>query len=76
MKSDKDKNKERRLILKALSLITQLGLIMACCIVIGLFAGKFLDGLLGTSPLFMIIFIFIGSGSAIKVMYDIVKDWK
>lgn len=73
-KNDKDKNK--RLILKAFSLLTQLGLTMACCVLIGLFAGKFLDGLFGTAPLFMLIFTFLGFAAALKVMYDIIKDWK
>ena len=71
-----DKNNDKRLILKAFSLLTQLGLTMACCVLIGLFTGKFLDGLLGTAPVLMIIFVFLGSAAALKVMYDIVKDWK
>ena len=82
MKNDKDnrkqeqKQKENRQILRALGLFSQLGLSMACCVLIGILAGKFLDNLCGTSPLLMIIFTFIGAAAAFKVMFDIVKDWK
>ena len=74
MKNDKDN--EKRLILKAFSLLTQLGLSMACCVLIGLFVGKFLDDWLGTEPVLMLIFVFLGAAAAIKLIYDIVKDWK
>ena len=76
-KGDKDgKDKEKRQIMRALGLFSQLGLGMACCIVIGLFFGRFIDGLLGTTPLFLIIFTLLGAAASIKFMYDIVKDWK
>ena len=74
---DKDnKDKEKRLILKAFALLTQLGLSMACCVAIGLFAGKFLDDRLGTAPVLMLVFVFLGAAAAIKLIYDIIKDWK
>jgi len=69
-------NGEKRRILKAFGLVTQLGLSMACCVVIGFIFGRFLDRLTGASPLFMVVFAFVGSAAAIKVMYDIAKDWK
>lgn len=71
-----NKKNDKRLIIKAFGLLTQLGLTMACCVLIGLMAGKFLDGWLGTTPVLIIIFTFIGLAAALKVMYDIVKDWK
>ena len=70
------KNDEKRQIIKAFALLTQLGLTMAVCVLIGFGIGRFLDVLLGTSPVLMVIFVFIGAGAAIKAMYDIVKDWK
>ena len=70
------KNTERRMIMRALGLLSQLGINMASCVLIGLVIGRFLDALFKTAPLFMIIFLFIGAGAAMKVMYDISKDWK
>ena len=77
--NEKKKIKNRddhRFIMKALSLFTQLGITMASCVIIGLLMGKFIDWLLGTSPWFLIIFVFIGAGAAIKVLYNIGEDWK
>ena len=72
----KQKRDDTRQIMKAFGLLTQLGLSMVSCILIGLFAGLFLDRLFGASPVFVIIFIVTGSVAAIKVLYDISKDWK
>jgi len=76
MQKQKDKNKDRRQIMRAFGLFTQLGLSMAFCVLFGFLLGRFLDGLTGLSPVLTVIFSFIGSGAALKVMYDIVKDWE
>jgi len=73
---NKNKKSVNHEIMRAMGLFMQLGFTMAFCILIGFFAGRFLDGLFGTFPVLMIVFSFIGSGAAIKVMYDIVKDWE
>ena len=70
------KKKDNRMVLKAFSLVTQLGLQMACCVIAGFFFGRFLDNRLGTAPWLMLAFVCIGAGSAIKIIYDIAKDWK
>lgn len=72
----KRRESDNRQIMKAFGMVTQLGLTMAACIIIGLFVGIFLDNWLKTSPLFLIIFVFVGAAAAIKVLYDISKDWK
>ena len=75
-KIQKDKAKDRRQIMRAFGLFTQLGLSMVFCILFGFILGRFLDGLIGIFPVLTVIFSFIGSGAALKVMYDIVKDWE
>jgi len=70
------KEDDNKQVMKALALFTQLGLSMAACIIGGLLLGRFLDGLLGTSPLLLIIFILVGAVAAIKILYDLSKDWK
>ncbi|MCL2096425.1 MAG: AtpZ/AtpI family protein [Oscillospiraceae bacterium] len=72
---DKDKNKERRHTLRAFGLFMQLGINMAACVLVGFAAGRFLDGLTGIFPALTLIFSFLGLGAALKLMYDIVKDW-
>lgn len=63
-------------IMKAISLFMQLGFTMVVCMLLGLYAGRFLDERLGTAPWLMIVFLLLGGGAAIKVMYDLSKDWK
>ena len=72
----KKKKNDRHQIAKAFALVTQLGLQMACCVVIGVLLGVFLDRLLGTMPIFIIIFSILGTGASIKIIFDISKDWK
>jgi F0F1-type ATP synthase assembly protein I len=43
---------------------------MAFCVLIGIFAGSFLDKLLGTSPWLLFLFAAFGAGAAIKVLVD------
>ena len=72
-KSKNDKYK----IARAMAMVTQLGLQMAFCIIAGVMLGIFIDRLLGTAPLFIIIFSLMGSVAAIKIIYDIKrKEWK
>jgi F0F1-type ATP synthase assembly protein I len=47
-------------IFETLGLLAQVGLMMAAAIILGLFAGRFLDAKLGTSPIFTLVFILLG----------------
>lgn len=70
------KNKDRREILQAFSMLTQLGLSMAACIFIGVLAGKYLDQFFGISPVALIIGAAIGAAASFKVLYDAaIKRW-
>jgi len=64
---------ERRRILRAMSLLTQLAFGTIACIGLSIFFGLFLDNRLGTSPVFVLIFVFIGIIAAFKYMYDTAK---
>ena len=62
--------------LSALSLLTQLGLSMSVCIILGVLAGKYLDRWLGTSPWLLLVGSLVGAAASFKVLYDIViKEW-
>ncbi|MBS5788367.1 MAG: AtpZ/AtpI family protein [Clostridioides difficile] len=61
--------KKRREILRALSLITQLGLTIVVCIVGCTLVGRFLDAKFDTSPILTIIFLILGVGGAFSSSY-------
>jgi len=64
---------ERRRIFRAASLLTQLAVGTIICIALSVFVGLFLDNQFGTSPIFILIFVFIGIIAAFKFMYDTAK---
>lgn len=67
------KNKD---LVKALGLLSQVGITMAVCVLVGVFLGRFLDGLLGTSPWLLLLFSFLGVGAAFKSLFDLVAKPK
>ena len=73
---NKKKAAERSGILHALGLFTQLGLSMSLCVIGGVLAGRLLDRWLGTEPWLVVLFAFLGAGAAMKIMFDIAKNWK
>lgn len=67
--------KERKNILKAMGLMSQIGLTVVACVVVGIFLGRFLDDRLGTTPWLLIIFSLLGCISAFKAMIDLAKKF-
>ena len=55
--------------MKWMTLMSQVGITMVANSMVGLFIGKYLDQWLHTSPLFLLLFIFIGFFSGIKSVY-------
>ena len=55
--------------MKWMTLMSQVGITMGANSMVGLFIGKYLDQWLHTSPLFLLLFIFIGFFSGIKSVY-------
>lgn len=60
---------------RALALMFDLGLRLAVPIVIGVAAGAFLDGSLGTAPWLLLIGILAGVGIAFYAMYDVARSF-
>jgi len=69
IKGEKNNKNSKSELVVALSLVTHLGVIMFITIGISLAIGYFLDIWLHTTPIFIIIFIFIGLGASIRNMY-------
>jgi len=69
----KNDNKQLREILRALSYLSQIGITIAVCVLIGVLFGRFLDNLLGTSPWLLLVFSLLGAAAAFKTLFDIAK---
>ena len=49
--------------------LSTMGIAMVLCIVLGLFAGFYLDGKFGTEPILTLAFIFAGILAGFRIMY-------
>ena len=58
---------------RGLSLLSQIGISIVTCILIGIFLGRFLDQFFGTSPWLLLIFSLLGTGAAFRYIYDLFK---
>jgi len=58
---------------KALAFLSQIGITIAACIVVGVFLGIFLDRFFGTSPVLTIICSLLGLVAAFKSIFDLAK---
>jgi ATP synthase protein I len=71
------KNKEKNDIAKALSMLSQIGILMVVTIFMCFFIGLFIDNKFDTSPIFMIVGIVVGVLTALRNMYVVVmRTWK
>jgi ATP synthase protein I len=69
----KNDKQQRREIMRALSLLSHIGITIAVCILIGVLLGRFLDSVLGTSPWLLLVFSLLGTAAAFKSLLDIAK---
>lgn len=67
----RDKKKERREIIRALSMLTQIGLAMMTCMAVSFGIGYYLDRLLGTKC-WVMIFLLIGILASIRSLFILV----
>ena len=58
---------------RSLSLLSQIGVTIIACVVIGVFLGRFLDGLFNTSPWLLLIFTLLGAAAAFKSILELSK---
>ena len=73
MPNNEDKKHNREL-LRGLYMISQIGFTIAACVVVGVLLGRFLDSVLNTTPLLLIIFSLLGAGAGFKAIYELVKS--
>ena len=68
-KTKEENQKEKREMINAISLITQLGIVMIVSIFVGVFIGIYLDKWLNTTYIFTLIFSLFGIFAAFRNMY-------
>ncbi len=73
-KHNKDKQPKNSETLRALAQFSQIGVTMAASVLVGVLLGKYLDGLLGTTPWLLLISSLLGAGAAIKVLFNISQN--
>ena len=66
------KNKKLPGALQYLPLVSQLGITFAANIFVAVLIGHYLDRWIGTSPLFILLFCFLGFFSGLKSMYTLI----
>ena len=69
MSKNEDKKYNREL-LRSLYMISQIGLTIAACVIIGVLLGRFLDNTFGTSPVLLIIFSLLGAGAGFRSIFQ------
>lgn len=69
------KNKQKKEILQALALISQIGINMTVTILGCLIFGNFLDNKLNTSPWLLFLFIILGVLAAFRNLYHMTKKF-
>ena len=70
--SDNGKQQHNDL-LKGLSFFSRIGFSMAFCVLLGVFAGQFLDRRFDTSPWLLLVFSLVGVAASFKVLFDCAK---
>lgn len=72
-KYSKVSKQDRKNLVRAVGIASQIGLSMATCVLVGVLLGVFLDDRLGTSPWLVLVFTFLGCLAAFKTLFDIAK---
>jgi F0F1-type ATP synthase assembly protein I len=59
-------NREKRELFKSIGLVSSAGISVVLAIAIGVFTGRWLDSVFGTTPWFFFIFMFIGIAAGFR----------
>ena len=62
--------------MRALMLASEVGVTLPVCILIGVFLGRYLDGLLHTSPWMLFLCSLLGMAAAFKMIFTLAKKFR
>ena len=68
-----NKKKRRGDTMRALAYFSQIGITLFACVLIGVFLGRFLDRILGTSPWLLLVFSLLGVVAAFREIFRLLK---
>ena len=74
-KYSKINKRDRKNILRAVGVMSQIAFTVVACVLVGVLIGLFLDERLGTSPWLLLVFSLLGCLSAFKGMIDVAKKF-
>ena len=69
----KNDRKHRGEFFRSISMISQIGLMIVACVLVGVLIGWFLDNRLGTGPWLLLVFSLAGMAAAFKAIFDFVN---
>jgi len=69
----RDDNGQGKEFMRALSVLSQIGITIVVCVAVGIFLGLLLDRLLGTSPWLLIVLTLLGIIAAFKSIFDFAR---
>ena len=69
----KDNKNQTNEFVKALAMLSQIGITIIVCVSVGVFLGWLLDHLLGTSPWLILVMTLSGIAAAFKSIFDFAK---
>ena len=65
-----DGGKRGSFVVSAVTSMMHIGITIASCIIVGVFLGRFLDRVIGTSPWLLILFSLLGVAAAFKSIFS------
>ncbi|MCL1925091.1 MAG: AtpZ/AtpI family protein [Defluviitaleaceae bacterium] len=71
----KETKKKSKMPLNSFALVTQIAINIIANLAVAFLLGYFIDNFLGTMPIFLLIFIFLGIGSAMMSIYHTVNKY-
>ena len=69
----KNNDNERGELVGATSMLSQIGVSIVACLLVGVMLGRFLDNLLGSAPWLLILFSLLGVAAAFRSILELAK---
>ncbi|MCL2704474.1 MAG: AtpZ/AtpI family protein [Defluviitaleaceae bacterium] len=71
--NNNDNKNDRGEFLRGITFLSQLGITITACILVGVFLGRWLDDTFGTSPWLLLLFTFLGIAASFMSIFDMAR---